>query len=216
MDGGTLINSKILLSLLLLAPILAEAKPREIPVEVWSIQGEGALSLPYTIRAFGKASRKLENELGVRFKARRYRRTFNRFYLNNTIERFKYIHPSWDYWTYRKSPRDVVRLAVLPPLRSDDGSRWFAGAANLCDLTGFAWTNGGYANTSGLGRFKLSVGIIVHELGHIAGADHDPDDVIAMMNPDAGRYILQLGLSSMYFSDSSKTQVGQCLSLWGV
>lgn len=199
------------IALVLFLPLFVEAAPlKVIKIEAWSIQGDNGLSLPQTIRLFNKAKARFKH-LNIDLKVTRFRRTFNRFYLFNTIEEFEKIHGKWANWVYWKSPKTHVKVVILPPLRSNSGLIYFGGAANLCAPDGVAWSNAGMKGYDGSPRFKRSLRILVHELGHIFGATHDDEHIPNIMMSDISKVD---SVSHLWFSKDSIFSIRNCLNLF--
>jgi hypothetical protein len=130
-----------------------------------------AISLPKAQRLFRQSAAIIERDTSVKLRARRFTRIRGAPAIMLQHQRFALgIYSSY----FTRSEHTVL---LAPPGRSDyqPEIEYAVGQATICG-------NRGYIGVVRKGHWKINVIGLAHEMGHMLGAEHTPDDD-SLMNP---------------------------------
>lgn len=129
-------------------------------------------------------------EMGVEFRLKRVRvRRKSPYDQHKSVyanERIRQLI-GWEKYFARRRNTAVLKLAITPPVFDKDGLWYVAGyASGTCSYKSkrnpVGLVNGSLVNPQGLSRSDHITAAIAHELGHLLGAEHAPEQPCSLMS----------------------------------
>lgn len=207
---------KTIIALIFLA--LTTAAQAQVNVDLISVAGENALTKEESLQSFEVMKQKYADETGVDLQLVAFRRVGNPFKNVRKLEQRFILLDKWKgYFARHSKQKTTIHVAQTPPLISRENGKkvyWIAGVADTgCSRKkfGVAYAVGEMKNADGLARFIHSVYGLMHEVGHLLGADHDDELPGTIMNSAPLIYVGADG--QLHFSQKSINQIRRCVGL---
>lgn len=186
----------------------------ELKLRVIHIRGDNSLPFAQTQRVVGDVAKHFETITGLNIEISKIRKIRNPYaHMHSTYFNVEPLFYNWQLRIALMPGHYDVNLITIPPFR-DNGGLWMAGLANTCRRGGVAMAVALEKNVLGKSRVAHSYNAILHEVGHVLGAEHDDDTYFgalkSVMHPNALYYVD----SGVVWPQLATDQVRTCAGRW--
>jgi len=204
-----------LLLALLLIPVLVSAQvsipEKTVTVNLVHVIGENSLNTGRARQLFSILQGEYQRQTSLNIRIRYFRTRNDRLVQNlrNRNAILKYYQRVFS--SDRRAPADIS-MAILPPIK-EGGVYYLAGlATGTCRLrsSGIAVANAEERNSAGVPRFINSIVVVMHEMGHLLGANHIDTLPATTMHSNALAYVDAQGGRVLQFHPKSVKEILNC------